>query len=369
MTEEIGKLSESTTKVVESIADKLLAREEKTEEKPKAKAEHTTESTELDPSEDIPNDLLDGPLPGVKMDELAPEPAAEEDIEVVDKEAFIKLRTKFKTKINSLEEELKQAKAQGESKEDINVLRKELAETRKRLGAYALAEDPDFKERYDKPIQLAYNQALEVVRSLDGKDGVIAHAFSLPYKDRIKYLDENVPHGTSLILPFLSQLDILSKSKSEALGRFEEEKRQMAQMKFEREKAHKDDLVGRSFNAALNQVVEAEKYPFLRKSSVDDKWNKTVDQRITFAKKIATSEDPYVRAEASLKATMTNEYKYAFEKAASRVRELEKELGIRSKMKSGGSTGSVAPASKNSDKKERPKTAKDVADFLTREFS
>jgi hypothetical protein len=147
------------------------------------------------------------------------------------------------------------------------------------------------------------------------------------------------------------------------------EKTKLKQLRFEREKKMKDDLHGQSFGAALKELSETEKHVFFIKSKSDDKWNSLVDKRIDMAKQMIASDDAYLKAETALRAVVSEDYRMAYERSRERVQELEKELGIRSRVRSGGSVGGngsseVAPAKPT----RKAMSGLEVAEFLTKGY-
>jgi hypothetical protein len=364
-----------------NITDKLMAKFDlhDSTEVPleKSKSTESNKPTAVQVNPPVTNEVMEIPQ-DLSVAEKKSVPQEDEDLEEITppkeaQAAFAHQRKIYKDKIRQLKDQLssKEVATVNANSDQEKKLREELAETKKKLASYSLTEDEEFLNKYDKPLIESYQNLVKIVKELDGDEETVRTAMRLGYKERIKYLHEKLPEAISLILPLTVQLDHMDSSRTKAIENYETEKNNLKQLKFEREKRYKDELYGNSFGAALKNLIEGEKQLFLLKSDSDTKWNSLVDRRIEAAKQILNSDDAYVKAETVLRAVVSDDYKRSYEQSAKRVAELEKELGIRGRVRGGGSTGGGGLG--NTELSERsvrkPRSGLEVANLITKGYT
>jgi len=203
--------------------------------------------------------------------------------------------------------------------ETLKAFKEKNTELLDKLGKLNLEADPRFVAKYDimrKPIVDSVETMLTSynVEGMDVKK-VVAVAASLGTQERMTFLAAQLPEeikvaATSMILPALSQLDIVEGSRQAELTQHESVSAGLKESQEAVDQLSIAALRDTAKAAAMKELEVTE--PLLRRVEGNEEWNKTVDGVNAKIEALFVANDPATHAKALIESQVAPIYKHMF---------------------------------------------------------
>jgi len=226
----------------------------------------------------VPDELVDG------------KPSGDDEFEDVDqtgwtdkaKESFAKMRTALKeaksnqSRAAELQAEVERLKVSGGADgEDVNAIKERLKQTEEILGRISLENHPEFKAKYDQPINLVANQITSLLEGVEGAEQIAVEAAGLPLRQRLEKLNTTVPDIATALMPYFAQIDQLKIQRQQALA---DHKKQLGSIQEEQVKVMQQQQAKAKqqyFDGAVSALAKEGHFVFVEADG-NEEWNKSV---------------------------------------------------------------------------------------------
>lgn len=314
-------------------------------------------------------------------EKLEVQPSAEPEIDTSklnekDASAFAALRkdnSDLKKRIEEAEKTKPTSPAETEALTNhVKELQEKLKQANDSLGRTALERSPDFIKRYDDPKRIISARMSEALKTFGLDDSVADRLLRSSVQDRIKIIedvaDDKSTDVKSVILPMLSEVDVVDARRIDELDNHAEVLKNMNETAAQNQKQQMTQLKERIFDENLDELRKEGHFAFKR-SADNDKWNEGIEKIEKAAKDLLSTNDIKTQAKALMMGVASNLYLEMFQSEHQERLKLQKELESIGKVRPKIGSSPEVPTSPDAQKKKdatKPMSLDAMADSVSK---
>jgi hypothetical protein len=201
----------------------------------------------------------------------------------------------------------------------------EVTRLRTQLSRLNFAESPEFKERYQNPVDLTFQQIAGIVKEFEGPEGLAERLAGMSVRQRLDVLKTDMPDAASILLPLYATLDQQLYQRHRALENHQQEAGRLQQESMIQKQQQVDNLRSTMKSKALS-TLEQQGYFMFSKVPGNDEWNGKVDKMRDAVDVLIKSDDVALQAEALAMSVAAPVYRNLYEEERAARIEAEKLL-------------------------------------------
>lgn len=333
------------------------------ESKEPAEPEPAPEPDDLTPPPDVMGEDEPPAEPATPAEPKEPDTPPAEPKPEKDVEALIRMRQENK----QLKDQLKTAdqKVGADQTEMVTKLRTDLKEARDVIARVSLENHPEFKAKYQAPMQAFLEQAQQVAKEADLDENIVAKAVDMTIKNRATFLSEKAPDVAPELRAILSQLDSLKAQRSGELKSRQADFEGFQKAQEEERKVRVQEVRDNAFTQTL-AALQQEGHLAFTKSKTNEGWNEAVEALTNNAKAILVSDDHLAQTKSLMLGVAAPLYLKMYQNERTKRLELERQAQEREDVapKVGSSTP-AAPKGKDTDK-NAPMSIEQLGDTMAK---